>query len=123
MGGAGRKLTSSGVLLPAEAVQACQDPGIELPGLRLGSALDVGELMRDWLTAAAAGFVEIEGRRTRMAPGLPGVDSSQRPDPQSVLNAWVQAAAAVLPVDEDPCAGWCRAPDPRHRGNAIIRTA
>jgi len=43
--------------------------------------------MRDWLIAAAAGFLEIEGRRARMAPGLPGVDSSQPPDPQSVLNA------------------------------------
>ncbi len=53
----------------------------------LRSGLDVEELMRDWLIAAAAGFLEIEGRRARMAPGLPGVDSSQPPDPQSVLNA------------------------------------
>ncbi len=72
--------------------------------------------MRDWLSAAA-GFLEIEGSRTRMALGLPGVDSSQRPGPQSVLNAWVQAVAAVLPVHEDPGAG------SPHRGNAIVRTA
>src|ERR1019366_4528826 len=39
--------------------RACRDHSIELAGPRLCSAVDVGELMWDWLTAAAAGFVEI----------------------------------------------------------------
>ena len=39
------------------------DHGIELAGPRLCSAVDAGELVRDWLAAAAAGFVEIGGSR------------------------------------------------------------
>lgn len=103
--GTGRTLTSSEVLRPADAVQACGDLGIELPGPRLRSALDAGELMRDWLTAVAAGFLAIEGRRASIAPGLPGADPTQPLDPGSVLSSWVQAAVALLPLDEDPCAG------------------
>src|SRR5271169_3200823 len=49
--GDGRQLTSSGVLKPALAVEACQALGIELPSGRLRSALDVDELMRDWEVA------------------------------------------------------------------------
>ena len=79
--GSGRTLTASGVLRPAEATQACRDLGIELPGPRLRSALDVEELMRDWVTAAAAGFLEIDGRRARAAPDLSDAGSSTRPEP------------------------------------------
>jgi hypothetical protein len=103
--GSGRTLTASGVPRPAEAAQACRDLGIELPGPRLRSALDVDELMRDWVTAAAAGFLEIGGRHARAARDLPDAGSSTRPDPEAILDAWVQAAAALLDLGEEPCAG------------------
>src|SRR6266496_5232923 len=103
--GAGRTLTSSGVLRPAEAAQACRDLGIELAGPRLRSALDVGELMRDWVTAAAAGFLEIDGRRAWAAPDLPDAGSSAHTEPEVILNAWLRAATAVLDLGEEPCAG------------------
>jgi hypothetical protein len=103
--GAGRTLTTSGVLRPAEAAQACRDLGIELAGPRLRSALDVEELMQDWVTAAAAGFLEIGGRRAWAVPDLPDAGSSTHPELEIILNAWVQAATAVLDLGEEPCAG------------------
>ena len=103
--GQGKTLTASGVLRPAEAAQACRDLGIELPGPRLRSALDVEDLMRDWMTAAAAGFLEIDGRRVRAAQDLPEAGSSIHPDPDAILHAWVQAATVVLDLGEQPCAG------------------
>jgi hypothetical protein len=103
--GAGMTLTSSGVLRPAEAAQACRDLGIELAGPRLRSALDVEELMRAWVTAAAAGFLEIDGRRAWGARGLPGAGSATSPDPEAILDAWIQAATALLDLGEEPCAG------------------
>ena len=102
--GPGRTLTASGVLRPAEAVQACRDLGIELPGPRLRSALDVADLMRDWMTAAAAGFLELDGRRARAAQDLPEAGSAH-PDPDAILHAWVQAATVALDLGEQPCAG------------------
>ena len=95
--GQGKTLTASGVLRPAEAAQACRDLGIELPGPRLRSALDVEDLMRDWMTAAAAGFLEIDGRRVRAAQDLPEAGSSIHPDPDAILHAWVQAAKKLPP--------------------------
>jgi hypothetical protein len=105
--GPGRTLTASGVLRPAEAVQACRDLGIELPGPRLRSALDVQDLMWDWMTAAAAGFLEMDGRRVRAAQDLLEAGSSPHPDPDAILHAWVQAATVALDLDlgEQPCAG------------------
>lgn len=103
--GPGRTLTASGVLRPAEAVQACRDLGIELPGPRLRSALDVPDLMRDWMTAAAAGFLEMDGRRVRSAQERPAAGSSTHPDPDAILHAWVQAATVALDLGEQPCAG------------------
>jgi hypothetical protein len=103
--GPGKTLTASGVLRPAEAAQACRDLGIELPGPRLRSALDVEDLMRDWMTAAAAGFLEMDGRRVRAAQDLPEAGSSTHPDPDAILPAWVQAATMVLDLGEQPCAG------------------
>ena len=103
--GPGRTLTASGVLRPAEAVQACRDLGIELPGPRLRSALDVADLMRDWMTAAAAGFLELDGRRVRAAQDLPEAGSSTHPDLDAILHAWVQAATVALDLGEQPCAG------------------
>src|SRR6266513_1646664 len=46
--GASRQLTSSGVLKPVLATEACRALGIELPPGRLRTALDVDELMQDW---------------------------------------------------------------------------
>ena len=103
--GPGKTLTASGVLRPAEAVQACRDLGIELPGPRLRSALDVEDLMWDWMTAAAAGFLEMDGRRARAAQDLPEAGSSTHPEPDAILHAWVQAATVVLDMGEQPCAG------------------
>ena len=102
--GPGRTLTASGVLRPAEAVQACRDLGIELPGPRLRSALDAADLMRHWVTAAAAGFLELDGRRVRAAQDLPEAGASTRPDPDAILHAWVQAATVALDLGEQPCA-------------------
>ena len=101
--GPGRTLTASGVLRPAEAVRACQDLGIEVPGPRLRSALDVDELMRDWLVAAAAGFVEMDGRHARAAPDLPAAGGGAHAGPEAIVSAWAQAAVAVLDLDEEPC--------------------
>jgi hypothetical protein len=103
--GQGKTLTASGVLRPAEAVQACRDLGIELPGPRLRSALDVEDLMQDWATAAAAGFLEMSGRRVWAAGDLPDAGSSTHPDPDAILHAWVQAATIVLDLGDQPCAG------------------
>jgi hypothetical protein len=103
--GQGKTLTASGVLRPAEAAQACRDLGIELPGPRLRSALDVEDLMRDWMTAAAAGFLEMGGRSVRAAEDLPEAGSSTHPDPEAILHAWVQAATVVLDLGDQPCAG------------------
>jgi Plasmid pRiA4b ORF-3-like protein len=103
--GPGKTLTASGVLRPAEAVQACRDLGIELPGPRLRSALDVEDLMQDWATAAAAGFLEMSGRGVRAAEDLPDAGSSTHPDPDAILHAWVQAATIVLDLGDQPCAG------------------
>ncbi len=103
--GPGRPLTSSGVLRPTDAAQACRDLGIELPGPRLRSALDVEELMQDWLTAAAAEFLEMDARRAWAAPDLPDPASSPHRDPMAILNAWVHAATAVMELAVDPCGG------------------
>jgi hypothetical protein len=98
--GPGRELTSSGVLRPAVAAEACRALGIPLPGARLRSALDVDELMRDWAAAMDAGLIVADGRRARAVPDL-----AESADPERVLAAWVQAAARVFGMPDDPCAG------------------
>jgi hypothetical protein len=103
--GQGKTLTSSGVLRPADAAQACRDLGIEFLGPRLRSALDVEELMRDWDTAVIAGFLRMEGRRAWAAEDLPDTSSSAHRHPEAILDAWVQVATFFLDLDEDPCAG------------------
>ncbi len=103
--GKGKTLTASGVLRPADAAQACRDLGIETPGPRLRSALDVQELMRGWLIAVTVGFLEMDGRRAWAAPGLREAGSSAGPGPDAVLSAWVQAATAALDIGDEPCAG------------------
>jgi hypothetical protein len=86
--GPGRQLTSSGVLRPAVAAEACQVLGIELPGARLRSALDVDELMRDWTVALDADLIAFNGRHVYATPAL-----TASADPERVLSAWVTAAA------------------------------
>lgn len=54
--GASRQLTSSGVLKPALAAEACHALGIELPPGRLRTALDVDEFMHAWDVACFAGY-------------------------------------------------------------------
>lgn len=97
--GDGRQLTSSGVLRPALAVEACQVLGIELPPGRLRSALDVDELMRDWEVACTAGYILPGGSRVRAAGHL--ADTS----PETVLRSWLRAASAELGLPDEPCAG------------------
>jgi hypothetical protein len=98
--GAGRELTTSGVLRPAVAAQACQALGIPLSTQRLRSALDVDELMLDWAVANDAGFIVTHGRYAYASPDL-----GASPDPEFLLNAWVRAAITGLGVPDDPCAG------------------
>lgn len=97
--GSGRQLTRSGVLKPALAVEACQALGIELPPGRLRSALDVGELMRDWEVACSAGYIVPGASRVRATGQLAGTS------PGGVLRAWLRAASAELGLRDEPCAG------------------
>lgn len=103
--GQGKALTSSEVLRPAEAAQACRDLGIEFAGPRLRSALDVDELMRDWDAAVIAGFLRIEGRRAWATPDLPDTGSLAHRYPEAILDGWVKVTTTFLDLDEDPCAG------------------
>jgi Plasmid pRiA4b ORF-3-like protein len=97
--GASRQLTSSGVLKPALAVEACHALGIELPPGRLRTALDVDELMQDWEVACLAGYIIPSGSRVR-ATGRPA-DTS----PENVLRSWLRAASLELGLPDEPCAG------------------
>lgn len=97
--GAGRQLTSSGVLKPVLAVEACHALGIELPPGRLRTALDVDELMQDWEVACCAGYIIPSGSRVR-ATGRQA-DAS----PENVLRSWLRAASAELGLPDEPCAG------------------
>jgi Plasmid pRiA4b ORF-3-like protein len=100
--GEGRTLTASGVLRPSEAVQACRALGIDLPGSRLRSALDVWELMRDWTAAVAAGLIEVDGRQAWAAPERPGASGSVR-GPHMILTFWLRAAMVMLDLYDEPC--------------------
>ncbi len=102
--GRGRTLTTTGVLRPVDAVQACRELDIDLAGARLRSALDVDELMDDWVVAIAAGFLDVDGRRARTTE-LSEAISSSHVDPQAVVHAWVRAATAVLDLGGEVCVG------------------
>lgn len=83
--GAGREITTSGVLKPAAAVEACDLLGIEVPSRKPRSALDIAELMMVWAAASATGFIEVSGRRVAPGPTLqPWLDGM----PDVVLATW-----------------------------------
>jgi hypothetical protein len=116
--GPGRELTSTGVLRPAVATEACRALGIQMPGNRLRSALDVDELMRDWTTAVDAGFVVADGRQASTA-----LDPTAPLDPEFTLNAWVRAAAQGLGVPSEPCAGCLTVLHKLNTGDGPLRMA
>ena len=97
--GASRQLTSSGVLKPALAMEACSALGIELPPGRLRTALDVDELMRDWEVACSAGYIIPAGSRVHATGRL--ADAT----PQNVLRDWLRAASTELGLPAEPCPG------------------
>jgi hypothetical protein len=97
--GAGQQLTSSGVLKPALAIEACRVLGIELPPGRLRTALDVDELMQAWEVACFAGYILPSGSRVRATGRL--ADAT----PQNVLGSWLRAASAELGLPDEPCTG------------------
>jgi hypothetical protein len=100
--GAGREVTTNGVLKPAAAVEACDLLGIEVLSRKPRSALDIAELMMVWSAASAAGFIEVSGRRVTLGPSLqPWLDGT----PDVVLAAWSRCAlesfGLVDGADED----------------------
>lgn len=100
--GAGREVTTRGVLKPAAAVEACDLLGIEAPSRKPRSALDIGELMMVWAAASAAGFIEVSGGRVTPGPTLqPWLDGA----PDTVLAVWCRCALESLGLvgetDED----------------------
>jgi hypothetical protein len=100
--GAGRELTSSRVLRPPAAADACRALGIALPPGRLRTAKDVPELMCDWEVAISAGLIGVGTRHARAAYDLAelGPGCAER-----VLRSWAWAAAIPLGLPADPCAG------------------
>ena len=68
--GASRELTTTGVLRPAVAVEACRMLGIEVPSRKLRSAKDVPELDQAWAVALAADLVVVTANRASAAPGV-----------------------------------------------------
>lgn len=87
--GAGREVTTRGVLKPAAAVEACDLLGIEVPSRRPRSALDIAELMMVWAAASSAGFIEVSGGRVTPGPTLqPWLDGA----PEIVLAVWSRCA-------------------------------
>jgi Plasmid pRiA4b ORF-3-like protein len=99
--GQGRKLTSTGVLRPADAAEACRVLGVELPPGRLRSAKDVPGLMRDWEVAVTAGFIEPAASRVYAASDLADLGPANA---ERVLQAWVWSTSWQLGLPGDPCA-------------------
>lgn len=90
--GAGRTLTSSGVLRRDDVPIACRQLGIEAPK-RFRSAADVPELHVPWTAAVGCGLVSITAGRAVAGPAL--ADWSVAGS-AAVLDRWVQGVAAVL---------------------------
>jgi hypothetical protein len=101
--GAGRELTASGVLKPADAVEACERLGIELPARKPRSALDIDELMTVWALADRADFIDIAERRVTAGEGL---RQWQRADAENAMAIWTRCVLESLGLagasDDEP---------------------
>src|SRR5260370_7805532 len=69
--GVGRELTSSGVLRPVVAVEACRMLGIDVPSGELRSAMDVPDLNPAWAVGLAPHFVLLTPHPPRPPPASP----------------------------------------------------
>ncbi|MGH3170404.1 MAG: hypothetical protein ACRDN0_31545, partial [Trebonia sp.] len=108
--GGGRELTSTGVLRPAAAVEACGVLGIKLPSGKPRSARDVEELQQAWDIAVAGDFVLTTGNRVRAARDvtvLLRAAEGSAPLPEALaertLLAWVRGAGVPMGLPEAPC--------------------
>ncbi len=110
--GDSRELTTTGVLRPAVAVEACRMLGIGVPSGKLRSAKDVPELDQAWGTALAAGLVLVTANRASAAPGVAelaaAADRAGEPEldgdlAQRVMHAWLCGAAVPLGLPGEPC--------------------
>jgi hypothetical protein len=102
--GAGRALTTSGVLKPADAIKVCALLGIELPTRKPRTALDIDGLMTVWATADRAGFIDIGDRKVRAGAGL---REWQQADDEHTVAIWTRCVLESLglagaPEDELP---------------------
>ncbi|TDV42702.1 pRiA4b ORF-3-like protein [Actinophytocola oryzae] len=91
--GAGRAVTTRGVLKPAAAVEACDLLGIEPPSRKPRSALDIHELMMVWAAASSAGFIEVSGGRVTSGPAL---QSWLAGAPDAVVAVWSKCVLESL---------------------------
>jgi hypothetical protein len=108
--GGSRELTSTSVLRPAIAVQACQALGISLPAGKLRSAKDVFELARAWDAAVVADLVLVTGSRASAAPDVAdlaraahGTAALGPERAERVAIAWLRGAGTPLGFPGDPC--------------------
>ena len=112
--GARPELTTTGVLRPAVAVEACRVLGIGLRSGKLRSAKDVPELDQAWAVALAADLVRVTANRASAEPGVAELvtladrageiaeldgDLAER-----VMLAWLRGAGVPLGFPGDPCA-------------------
>jgi hypothetical protein len=114
--GASRELTTTGVLRPAVAVEACRMLGIGVPSGKLRSAKDVPELDQAWAVALAAGLVLVTANQASAAPGVAElVTMANRADETAELDddlaervvlAWLRGAGTALGFPGDAC-GQC----------------
>jgi hypothetical protein len=114
--GTGRELTTTGVLRPAVAVEACRMLGIGVPSGKLRSAKDVPELDQAWAVALAADLIRVTANRASAAPGVAelvtmanGADETAELDgdlAERAMLAWLRGAGVPLGFPGDPC-GQC----------------
>lgn len=111
--GPSRELTTSGVLRPAIAVQACQVLGIPLASGKLRSAMDVPELQLAWEAALAADLVLVVSNRASTAPiaaeiAAVAADAEQLDTglADQVVLAWLRAVGGQFGFPNDVC-GQC----------------
>ena len=111
--GAGRELTTTGVLRPAVAVEACRMLGLGVPSGKLRSAKDVPELDQAWGVALAAELVWVTANRASAAPGVAELvtlangagETAELDDDlaERVMLAWLRGAGAPLGFPGNPC--------------------